>query len=400
MLGPWGLIRWFRRKKLDSSVARSSDIRLSTPTRDLVPPSTGLADTNPDLASTRHLWRMIDVPAVLRHLPPVFGLREAVSAGLSARVVERAVRHGDVRRLARGVFVAESLWRQASRRDRHLLLVDAALRRQPEAVVSHHSAALLHGLPTPWRLPNWVALTTNGSTRTATPQTMLRLEPAELTQAHVDHRSGLTVTSVDRTVIDCLRELPLPDAVAIGDAALRAHWVSPASLELIRTQQRGWPYITNADRALPILDGRRENWFESWSFARLWQLGIEPPEPQVAVYDLRGRFLGRVDGLWLDAGVVAEADGSGKYLGEFDPDGASGEAAARVVLAEKVREDRIRDCGLEFVRWDVEDMARDPERVAERVERARERGDFGRFRGHLRPSPLLHVALKPPYRAA
>jgi len=229
---------------------------------------------------------------------------------------------------------------------------------------------------------------------------MLRLEPAGLPQAHVDHRSGLTVTSVDRTVIDCLRELPLPDAVAIGDAALRAHWVSPASLELIRTQQRGWPYITNADRALPILDGRRENWFESWSFARLWQLGIEPPEPQVTVYDLHGRFLGRVDGLWLDEGVVAEADGSGKYLGQFDPDGASGEAAARVVLAEKVREDRIRDCGLEFVRWDVEDMSRDPQAVAERVERARERGDFGRFRGHLRPTPPLLVALKPPNRAA
>ncbi|NMM25596.1 MAG: hypothetical protein HHJ11_19345 [Phycicoccus sp.] len=42
---------------------------------------------------------MIDVPAVLQHLPPVFDLPEAVSVGLSARVVERAARHGDVRRL-------------------------------------------------------------------------------------------------------------------------------------------------------------------------------------------------------------------------------------------------------------------------------------------------------------
>ena len=343
---------------------------------------------------------MIDVRSVLPCLPCVFGLREAMSAGLSARVLERAVRNGDVRRLARGVFVAESVWRQGGRRDRHLLLVDAAVRCQPRAVVSHHSAALLHGLPIPWHLPSWVALTTDGSTRTATPRTMLRLEPATLPPTQVDDRPGLTVTSVERTVIDCLRELPLPDGVAIGDAALRTGRVSPATLELTRTQQRGWPYITNADRALPILDGRRENWFESWSFARLWQLGIDPPEPQVAVYDLRGRFLGRVDGLWLDEGVVAEADGSGKYLGEFDHRGASGEAAARVVLAEKVREDRIRDCGLEFVRWGVDDMGRDPQSVAERVERARERGDFGRFRGTLRPTPALLVALKPPFRAA
>lgn len=120
-------------------------------------------------------------------------------------------------------------------------------------------------------------------------------------------------------------------------------------------------------RALPVLDGRRENWFESWSFARLWQLGIEPPEPQVEVYDQDGLFLGRVDGLWLEEGVVAEADGSGKYLGEFDPAGPSGESAARAVMAEKVREDRIRDCGLEFVRWGGEEMAKNPKSVATQV---------------------------------
>jgi len=249
-------------------------------------------------------------------------------------------------------------------------------------------------------MPEWVALTTDRSSRTATPRTLLRIEPAGLPRAHVDNLLDLVVTTVARTVIDCLRELPLPDAVAIGDAALREGSVSLASLERVRAEQRGWPYITNADRALPILDGRRENWFESWSFARLWQLGIEPPEPQVGVYDLCGRFLGRVDGLWLEVGVVAEADGCGKYLGEFDPDGASGQAAARVVLAEKAREDRIRDCGLEFVRWSVDDMARDPRAVADQVERARKRGDIGRFRGRLVPTPPLLVAVKPPNRAA
>lgn len=352
---------------------------------------------------TGHRWQMIDVNAALCRLPPVFGLAEAEAAGLSARTLERAMRGGAVRRLARGVYVADAVWRRAGRRDRHLLLVVASARLQPRAVISHHSAALVHGLPVPWHLPRWVAMTTDRSERTATPGALLRLEPAALAQADVEVLAGLAVTTVDRTVIDCLRELPLPDGVAVGDAAIRAGSVSPLSLERMRYRQRGWPYITNADRALPILDGRRENWFESWSVTRLWQLGIEPPEPQVAVYDLRGRFLGRVDGLWLDEGVVAEADGSGKYLGEFDPDGASREAAARVILAEKVREDRIRDCGLEFVRWGVKEMSRDPHEVAQRVERARERGDLGRFRGRLQPTPRTYpllVAPKPPNRAA
>ena len=343
---------------------------------------------------------VIDVGGALRWLPGVFGLSDAEGAGLSARIVERAVRNGEVRRLARGVFVADSVWRRASRRERHLLLVDAAVRLQPRAVVSHHSAALLHGLPTPWRLPDWVALTTDRSKLTATPRTLLRLEPAGLPRAYVDIRADLALTTVDRTVIDCLRALPVGDAVAMGDAALRAGSVSLASLEVVRVEQRGWPYVANADRALRILDGRRENWFESWSFARLWQRGIEPPEPQVVVYDQCGRFLGRVDGLWRDAGVVAEADGTGKYLGEFNPEGASGEAAARVVLAEKVREDRIRDCGLEFVRWSVDEMARDPQAVAERVRRAQTRADPTRFKGRLTPSPHPLVAAKPPTRVA
>ena len=66
-------------------------------------------------------------------------------------------------------------------------------------------------------------------------------------------------------------------------------------------------------------------------------------------------------------GTVVEADGAGKYLGEFDADGPSGLAAARAVVAEKVREDRLRSCGLEVVRYDVPEMRWRPQDVAARV---------------------------------
>ncbi|MEO8555663.1 MAG: type IV toxin-antitoxin system AbiEi family antitoxin domain-containing protein, partial [Actinomycetota bacterium] len=69
---------------------------------------------------------MIDVLTALARLPQVFGLSEAEAVGLSARIIERAVRNGDVWRLTRGVFVADHVWRRATRRDRHLLLVHAA----------------------------------------------------------------------------------------------------------------------------------------------------------------------------------------------------------------------------------------------------------------------------------
>jgi hypothetical protein len=171
-----------------------------------------------------------------------------------------------------------------------------------------------------------------------------------------------------------------------------------AELEAVRQEQRGWPFITAADTGLRLLDPSRETWFESWSFTRLWQLGVELPESQVCVYDHRGRLLGRVDGLWRDDATVAEADGRGKYLGQFDPGGASAEAAARVVVAEKVREDRMRNCGLEFVRWDLAMMLSDAAGVATQVDNARKRGDINRFKGRLAPPSARLAAAKPPNR--
>ena len=92
-------------------------------------------------------------------------------------------------------------------------------------------------------------------------------------------------------------------------------------------------------------------------------------------------MLGRVDGLWEDCAVVAEIDGHGKYL-----DGALGptpEHAARAVVAEKVREDGIRDLGLEMVRWDLDELLHRPVQLAARIERARARGSWSRFRGRV-----------------
>lgn len=341
---------------------------------------------------------MINVPDALHGLPPVFDLSEAAEVGLSARVVARALRGQLVRRLGRGVFAPEAVWRESSPRDRHLLMTAAAARLRPWAVVSHHSAACRFGLPLPLNMPQWVALTTDRSAASALPGGSARLEPGRLPAHHVEELGSLRITSPARTVIDCLRELPLPDAVAIADAALRLGLIDAADLDAVRHEQRGWPFITAADTGLRLLDPSRETWFESWSFIRLWQLGVELPESQVSVHDRRGRFLGRVDGLWREDATVAEADGRGKYLGQFDPHGASAEAAARAVVAEKVREDKMRDCGLEFIRWDLAGMLRDASGVADQVGIARRRGDISRFTGQLVSPPARLAATKPPIR--
>ena len=61
------------------------------------------------------------------------------------------------------------------------------------------------------------------------------------------------------------------------------------------------------------------------------------------MFDAHGRLVGRTDFAWPAYGLFGEFDGRGKYLRSFKP----GQSVTDVVLAEKAREDRIR----EITRW-------------------------------------------------
>lgn len=75
------------------------------------------------------------------------------------------------------------------------------------------------------------------------------------------------------------------------------------------------------------------------------------------MYDDRG-LIGRVDHLWRDQRTVGEADGLAKY---------DSPAALR---AEKLREDRLRDAGLEVVRYTWAEAWSQAELLVRRVLRA------------------------------
>lgn len=294
---------------------------------------------------------MIDVLTALSGLGPVFRSADAARVGLSPKVVRRALRAGILRRLAPGCFTPESVWSAARPADRQVLLAQVAHWQRPWAVVSHHTAAAVHGLPGPPHPPAWVALTTDRGTGTADGG-VARLEPGALpADAVVAGPLGLRVTAVARTVVDCLRTLPLADGVAIADAAVGRGLVSLPALSRERSFQKGWPHVTDVDCGLWLLDPVRESSFESVSFTQLWIAGVRVPEHQVTVLDDRGRFVARVDGLWRDEAVVGEADGEGKYLDRLEPDDAAARSVARALVAEKRREDRLRDLGLDVVRW-------------------------------------------------
>lgn len=292
----------------------------------------------------------------LSPLEPAFLRAEASRLGIDGRRLHTAVDAGLVERAGRGLYVDLERWPELPDA-RHLLLAAAAARAVPDSAVSHVSAALLHSLPNPRGPLPRPAVTVHDGSRSRSPGSWMTLFRGALGHDDTIVLDGRRVTSAARTVIDTARHTRLGDALAIVDAALRQGSTNLDGLLSERDRQRRWPGIVSAATALSLADPRRETWLESWSAAAFHGMALPRWFPQVVVCDEWGEFIGRVDGLWHELGVVAEADGRGKYLGTIDPDGdSSPQAVARRVLAASDREVRLRATGLGVVRWSTDEV--------------------------------------------
>ncbi|RDI22512.1 hypothetical protein DEU38_11378 [Rhodococcus sp. AG1013] len=259
---------------------------------------------------------------------------------------------------------------------RHRELIRATLPGlNPDAVVSHQSAAVLHGLSL-WDIPlDRVHVTRNrtgGGRRTR----HLHSHSAPLLDGDVIVRDGIQLTSVVRTVADLCRTESFEAAVVVGDSALRSAAESPGAVAAALRYATGRPGYPAALRALGFLDGRSESVGESRSRVALAALRLPTADLQASLLDPDGLLIGRVDFLFAAAGVVGEFDGKVKYGKYLRP----GQDAGDAVFAEKQREDRIRDAGWEVARWTWRDLDR-PDVIGARVRRSMQRRDD-------RPRPL------------
>lgn len=347
-------------------------------------------------------------------LPPVLSTRDALSAGFSRDQVAQRTRTRRWLRLRRGVFCVRDTWERADRDERHVLLAASlVVAWAPAPVLSRVSAAALWGLPLPpgSRRPVW-ATTPVPDTGTGTgagtgpgdrpvirPATRyvrtnlgdsgeVRILACRLPASERTRHRGLPVTTPARTAVDCLRHLPAGDAVAVVDAVLHRGLASPDEIASAFTAQRGWPGSAAAAGALAIVDGRRESPLESRSAVAFEEAGLPRPRCQVEVLDRGGALVARVDFLWPEHGLVGEADGLVKYA--IPPPGGDAESVRRALVAEKRREERLRDLGLEVIRWGSVDLRPGPGGAAAAVARAlhRRAGVAFRLEGSLRPSPF------------
>ena len=283
--------------------------------------------------------------------------------GYTPGELSRLVRKGDLTRVRRGAYGSPAP-EAPDPIEQHRRLVRATfpvLAR--DAVASHASAAVLHGVPL-FAASLARVQVTRGEIPGGKMRSVIQLHAAPLDASDVVVIDGIAVTTLARTVADLARSLGFEQAVVTGDAALR-QGLQHGEVADCLARMRRWPGVIQARRVLHFLDGRSESPGESRSRVGFLISGIPSPELQHEVYNDRGRLIGRTDFAWAELGTLGEFDGKTKYGRLLKP----GETPDAAVYREKLREDALRGAGWQVVRWTWADLAR-PQDIAGRLRQA------------------------------
>lgn len=262
--------------------------------------------------------------------------------GLSRYALVQASRAGEWDHVRRGIYARS---RVLDDHASHRRLVLATLPQiGSESVVSHLSAAAVHGLPLYRGMLDrvWVTRPSGGNGRKGA---VLHLRRCRLDEDEVTEVDGIRVTSLARTASDLARLLPYEWGVIECDAALNCGLSREELLDVVG-RAVGWPGARRAASAARFADGRAASPAESVSRVQIHRLGFPTPQLQFEVHD-GGGVVATTDFAWEDERLVGECDGAIKYGRLLKP----GQDAATVVMAEKRREERIRGAGFWIVRW-------------------------------------------------
>lgn len=288
---------------------------------------------------------------------------QALEQGYTYKEILTLVRRGEWIRVRHGAYTDGATWEHADERQRHLVVVRAALLAvDDESVASHDSAAVAHDLPT-WGLNLTGVMLTRPFERTSRREAGVEHHLAELPVEQVTTVRGLRVTSAVRTSLDVARKRGYEAGLVSANAALHAG-PSLTDLQGAADLMAEWPGGAASSAVARDADGRIETPGETLTWILLQGMALDV-EPQVRFPEIGAR----VDFELKGRGVIVEFDGRLKYVT------ADGEADVRALWEEKKREDRIRELGYEFVRVYWEDLfglrrARTEQRIRAAIARA------------------------------
>ena len=273
--------------------------------------------------------------------------RNALLAGdLSPGEIRAQVRNGRMHRLRPGRYTDGSMWNASDSVQQHRIrALELGHWLGQRAAVSHESAAILHGIHMPNTMLPKVHATWPGSTgRSSTAN--VRPHRSRLAERDLVLVDGILVTSPARTVFDVARSAPWWRAVPVADSALQLRLCSVSDLTSVLDSNSRTPGAFRARRVIEFADGRAESVGESLCRLQFARIGLPAPDLQSVITGLAPGTDARVDFDFPDHATVSEFDGLIKYGRLLAP----GQTAGDVVVAEKIREDRLRDTGRQCVR--------------------------------------------------
>lgn len=286
-------------------------------------------------------------------------------------MVDTQIRAGRLLAVRHGVYVSADAWPDDPRA-RHVALGHAEQAANPGAVLSHESAAVAWGLPSP-TARDWheqgVCVTLppgqgHGSQRGPVRHRVRVLGPDDV----VRDPEGYEVTSIARTATDLAVGRTLPEALVILDGAARglvdrfvsrprrSDYANPRLMAAARDMLLAACDRPGTARPISCADPRRESAAESLSAGHFLLAAVPTPDYQTRLVTTAGTFY--PDFFWSDQRVIGEVDGAVKY------------EAADAFVAEKQREQVMRDLGFTIVRWLAREIMLTPEVVVARVSRA------------------------------
>ena len=186
------------------------------------------------------------------------------------------------------------------------------LRMPPESFFSHSTAALLHGVPVPYRLATAVLIQITTPAPARAPHAAgLRGHRLTIEADDVTEISGIRVSTQPRTWCDLASQVQLPDLVAAGDFIIRRSQdqFRVEHLDAARKRQRSPRGRSLLVRAVPLLDTRSESPQESILRVLLVEAGFTNILVNHENYTLAGEFVARTDLLLADYNLVLEYQG-------------------------------------------------------------------------------------------
>lgn len=275
---------------------------------------------------------------------PVRLRRDLLTMGWNDRAISAKLRSKEWVRIRHGTYTDTRLWTQLNGVGRHEVLTRAVLgTARSELVVSHVSAAVLHGVPT-WGLSLDDVHVTRVDGRIGRHEAGVHQHGGALAEddvVHLDEPHRIAVTHPTRAALEVCTSATVEAAMSVVSLMMHAGLTSPELLRQ-RYEREGksmvrWPHSRITDVVLRLADPRFESVGECRTFHLMWHAHLPLPTPQYEVFDENGQLVGRVDFAWPELGVFLEFDGKIKYEKLLKP----GQRASDVVVREKRREELI-----------------------------------------------------------